>query len=102
MADEQVWMFGGRRFVRDDGECVAARNGDWVLVRKADKQGWVNFRLFLDRRSVKRRQWYVSAKDGEVLETKCVLNLRDKRPEGFDWVADMARQIGLKDDDHGG
>lgn len=87
MADEQVRVIGGRRYVRDGGEVEVGFWQKWILVDlNVSKEGWSNYKLFRDVVQARKRLYKISIKDGRLSKGMDHNLLEKHHPKAMSWV----------------
>lgn len=79
---------GGRLYTRHPGEEVAGRWRRWILVHVPSwsRGGYQSYKLFLDKKSERRRLWHISVKDGVPYGGVFIAHLAANHPDALEWA----------------
>ena len=82
---------GGRLYTRHPGEEVAGRWGRWILVHVPSwsRGGYQSYKLFLDKKSERRRLWHVSVKNGLPYGGVFIAHLAANHPDALEWAVNQ-------------
>lgn len=87
MADEEVRIVGGKRYVRDAGEREVGKWQRWILVDLCvRKEGWSNYKVFRDDPKARKRVYKLAVKDGKVCRGMDRALLAEHHPRAMSWA----------------
>ena len=84
-------QYGGRKYLRTDGQTLIAQKDAWhlVIVPSWCKDGWLSFKLYLDSKATKN-MFQVGVSVNGPARNKSTAMLKKDHPEILEWVVHQA------------
>lgn len=86
--------YGGRHFLITPGQMLIAQDGPWHLVAVGawDRDGWTNFKLYLNERA-RKNLYNLSVNKRAIFGKRDIAILDEYYPDRKEWALKMALQF---------
>ena len=86
--------YGNRNYIRSPDQALIAKKEKWhfVVLPTFTNEGWMNFKLYLDKKKVRKNMWGLGFYRGQFTRTHDLGVLKEHNPEMVEWALEKARR----------